>query len=221
MGKRTYEQSLTFFKRDTSKRGDGRELYKTPYIIIERIVENLLSEYPELKNKFWIDPCAGDGRWEDVIKKYDIKCKSYDLTPLNNNVVQQDFLTSSFTEDNLFFIGNPPFSLVKQFVKKSLEMADSCYFLGGSQVITGTLSNKVRLLHRFEGVEGNQKDLRSKISFVDTLDKEVYIWCCGALFDNTEHKTFNRSREYIPNYFATGVKCFCEPDDRIRCLYGK
>ena len=34
--KRTHEQSLTFFKRETNTRGFGRELYKTPTDVIHK-----------------------------------------------------------------------------------------------------------------------------------------------------------------------------------------
>lgn len=213
--KRTPEQCKTFFKRKTDERGFGRELYKTPYDMIEKIVVSILENRPFLKDKKWIDPCAGDGRWQEVIEKYGITCESYDLEPINNNVKQQDFLTSSFTEDNLFFIGNPPFSLLKQFISKSLEMADSCYYLGGSQIITGTLSTKVDLLHRFERCEGNQKDKRSKIPFKDTLNNDVYVWCCGAIFDNNDHKPFIRNDGFVDGWFRTSVKCFCKEDERV------
>lgn len=213
--KRTPEQCKSFFQRNTDNRGFGRELYQTPYPIIEKIVSSIIEQRPSLKNKKWIDPCAGDGRWQEVIEKHGIVCESYDLEPLTENVRQQDFLTSSFTEDNLFFIGNPPFSLLKQFVNKSLEMADSCYYLGGSQIITGTLSNKVDLLHRFEGCEGNQKDKRSKISFNDTLNQDVYVWCCGAIFDNVVHQPFERNNGYIENWFRTSIQTFCKEDERV------
>lgn len=213
--KRTPEQCKTFFKRNTDERGFGRELYQTPYDMIEKIVVSILENRPSLKDKKWIDPCAADGRWQEVIEKYGITCESYDLEPINNNVKQQDFLTSSFTEDNLFFIGNPPFSLLKQFINKSLEMADSCYYLGGSQIITGTLSTKVDLLHRFEGCEGNQKDKRSKIGFKDTLNNDVYVWCCGAIFDKNEHKPFIRNDGFVDGWFRTSIQSFCKEDERV------
>lgn len=60
--KRTYEQSLTFFNhRNTDKRGEGREWYKTDEKDIHLIVESILKHCPDLKYKLWIDPCAGDG----------------------------------------------------------------------------------------------------------------------------------------------------------------
>lgn len=220
MAKRTPEQSKSFFKRETDKRGDGRELYITPIPVIEQIVSSLIKERPELKEKIWIDPCAGDGRWAEVIKKYGIECSSYDIHPLNKNVKKHDFLNEIkwFPYNKLFFIGNPPFSLLKQFVNMGLLLTDSCYFLGGSQIITGQLADKVDLLHRFEGYEGNQKDKRSKITFIDSNGKDVIVWCCGALFTKKEHNKFNRGENLIDNSFRVGIKTYCNSDERVVLL---
>lgn len=221
--KRTPEQAKSFFRiRNTESRGEGRELYKTPEELIERIVDSLLEHCPELRDRIWIDPCAGDGRWGKVARDRGICCFDYDLHPLNGSVVEQDFLTSDFSgEENLFFIGNPPFTLVRQFVEKSLEFAESCYFLGGSRIITGSLSEKVALLHRFEGYEGNQKDRRSKAWFHDTNGKNVIIWTCGAIFDRNTHKSFHINKEMNDYSFSTGVHCFCEEDDRVVAITKK
>lgn len=217
MSKRTYEQSLTFFKRNTNNRGEGRELYKTPVHLIKQIVESLLMARPDLVKKVWVDPCAGDGRWGKVIKSYGIKCLSYDIEPLTEDVIKGDFMTLS-VPDKSFIIGNPPFSKLKEFINRALVLTNECYFLGGSQVIAGTLSNKVSLLHRFEGYEGNQRDKRSKVKFVDTLGKEVLVWCCGALFDGFNHTKFRYSDELVKGSFRTSVKRYCIEDTRVISL---
>lgn len=213
--KRTYEQSLTFFnKRNTDKRGEGREWYKTDEKDIHLIIESILKHCPDLKYKLWIDPCAGDGIWEKVIKGFGLECESFDIEPKADFVHRADFFsTASYLED-VFILGNPPFSLVSKFVDKALTLASECYFLGGSQLLTGKLSTKVSLLHRFEGREGNQKDKRSKLLFEDTLGKKVPVWCCGALFDRNEHKKFSREGQG----FATSVKCICVEDERVVAL---
>ena len=72
------------------------------------------------------------------------------------------------------------------------------------------------LLHRFEGAEGNQKDVRSKIAFIDTNDKKVNVWCCGAIFDKNKHEKFIRGKELKEGYFRTSVQCFCKEDDRVK-----
>ncbi len=219
--KRTYEQSISFFNtRNTENRGHHRELYKTPYYIIEQIVDNLIDKVPTLKDMIWVDPCAADGRWEQIITLRGIKCLSYDIEPLARHVKQQDFLQVPSTkyDKNKFYIGNPPFSLLKQFINKSLELADVCYYLGGSAIITGTLSDKVELLHRFSGAEGNQKDNRSKILFEDTLGSMLPVWCCGALFTKEEHVKFNRVDHTQEGTFAVSPKTHTLIDDRVFTL---
>lgn len=220
--KRTYEQSLSFFQtRHTEKRGCNRELYKTPLYIIERIVDSIIEYYPQLKDVLWIDPCAGDGRWEEVIKSRGIRCKSYDIEPLVDSVTQLDFYEMKPFDESVFIIGNPPFSHLKKFVEKALSISDKCYFLGGSQLITGGLSSRVEFLHRFEGAEGNQKDIRSKIIFEDSNGKNVVIWCCGAIFSKDDHSLFTRHGELGENTFRTSVQCHCENDERVVAISAK
>lgn len=212
------KKTKDFFKRNTKNRGEGREVYITPYNVIENIVDSIIFHYPELKSRVWIDPCAGDGRWEEVIKSRGIKCQSYDLQPLNDNVKQADFLIKEDYGENIFIVGNPPFSLLGKFVEKALKLTDKCYFLGGSQIITGKLSTKVDLLHRFEGFEGNQKDLRSKVLFKDTNNKDVAIWCCGALFDRGVNRNFIRKTYKTEKNFRVSIQNYCEPDDRVKVI---
>lgn len=213
--KRTYEQSLTFFERKTDSRGYGRELYQTPEDIIVKIVESLLLEYPELKNKTWVDPCAGDGRWQKIIERYGINCISYDIEPLGDFVIKQDFYEYN-TDEDVFIIGNPPFKQLSKFVDKALSITDCCYFLGGGRLITGKLADKVTLLHRFSGAEGNQKDNRSKLKFLDTLGENVLVWCCGALFNRQVNKSFDRDVKLSDGSFAVSVHCYVKEDDRVR-----
>jgi len=213
-------KSHYFKNRNTNKRGKNRELYFTPDKVIEQIVDDLLIAHPDLKERVWVDPCAADGRWEKYITSKGIKCKSYDLFPLNNSVIQQDFLNDTCDAlKDCFIIGNPPFSLLKQFVNKALTLTDKCYFLGGSQIITGKLAEKVETLHCFEEFEGKQKDHRSKIAFIDTLNNELLIWCCGAVFTNTTHPTFIRGTILTSTNFRVGVTTLCEKDTRVRIIY--
>lgn len=221
--KRTKEQALSFFQtRKTETRGEDRELYKTPPDLIDKIIDSLLSKYPELKEKVWIDPCAADGIWLERAKLKGIKtCINYDLKPLKKGVKKQDFLTLKKVPDNCFIIGNPPYSMVKEFINKALELTDICYFLGGSMKLTGDLSRKCKMLHRFEGAEGNQKDFRSKATFKDTHDKNVIIWTCGTLCDNKEHSPFVRFKEQEDKTFRVGIYNYCKQDSRVVKLSDK
>ncbi len=221
--KRTKEQSLSFFQtRNTKDRGEERELYKTPIHLIDRIIDSLLKNFPELKEKVWIDPCAADGIWLERAKLKGIKtCLNYDLKPIKKGVKKQDFLKLKSVPENSFIVGNPPYSLVKEFIEKALELTDICYFLGGSMKLTGALSSKCKLLHRFEGAEGNQVDLRSKGTFVDTNGKKVIVWTCGALCDNKNHPLFVRHKEIVENSFRVGIYNYCSFDKRIHIIKDK
>lgn len=208
-----------FENRNTDKRGNGRELYQTKHEDVEIIIKSLLLNHPELKEKTWVDPCAGDGRWLDIAKKLGIKNTiSYDIVPLSKSVIQQDFYNLNKVPENSFIIGNPPFSQVERFVNKALELTDMCYFLGGSQKLTGRLSNKCKMLHRFDGWEGNQKDKRSKLIFIDSNNKEVIVWTCGGLFTSDNYDVFERTKQVSDNSFAVGVNTYCKNEERIKCL---
>ena len=199
-------------------RGDGRELYKTPVGLIRKIVADLLDFDKTLLNFDWVDPCAGDGRWESVISEFGIPCKSYDISPLSENVSKRDFLQKEPLEGNIFYIGNPPFSIISDFVYESLSQGRSCYFLGGSQILTGGLSKYARMIHRFEGFEGNQTDRRSKAIFEDTLGNDILVWCCGGLFDTERKMGLRRHKSQKENSFRTSIKCWCEDSKRIRVI---
>jgi hypothetical protein len=220
---------MKFSEHKTESRGVGRELYKTPIELIEKIVDSLLTERPSLRGYIWCDPCAYDGRWEEVIHSKGVQCFSADIEPASPSVLKNDFLKNELKcqavcgamvlpVSKIFFIGNPPFSLVGKFIERAFEYTDKCYFLGGSARLTGSISNKVSLLHRFEGYTGNQKDLRSKVVFEDTNGEDVSVWCCGALLDkNVNNKRFEIIKDRH-NGFAVGAISSAIPDERVKVI---
>ena len=120
-------------------------------------------------------------------------------------------------KQNVFY-RQPPFSLVGKFIERAFEFTDKCYFLGGSARLTGSISNKVSLLHRFEGYTGNQKDLRSKVIFEDTNGEDVSVWCCGALLDkNVNNKRFEIIKDRHSG-FAVGAISSAIPDERVKVI---
>lgn len=176
-----------YFNHQTSTRGENRELYYTKPEDIRKIIRDLVEHIPQLLKYQWVDPCAGDGRWAKVAEEFGIKMKSYDINPQADFVEKADFLNHNWdalekdSEKPFFFIGNPPFSRLKEFVLQALIHEDFCYFLGGPLQLTRTLSPNVLILHRFEGYEGNQKDRRTKLVFTDSNGKDVKVWAAGAL----------------------------------------
>lgn len=188
--------------------------------MIVDIIKDLIEFKPELKQRLWIDPCAANGNWERAIRTFGIDCVSFDLEPLNESVIKRNFLTD---ENELlkdaFIIGNPPYSLVSEFINRSFEFSDCCYFLGGSSRLTGKISDRISLLHMFNNFEGNQKDRRSKIAFDDTLGKKVCVWTCGALIE--KEGKFNRFESFLTrtnNSFRVGVQKYIKENDRIKVI---
>ena len=193
-----------YFNHKTSTRGENRELYYTKHEDIRKIIQYLVEKIPALLDYEWVDPCAGDGRWEEVAKDFGIKIHSYDIEPQADFVEKRDFLQTCWDDlerdldKPIFFIGNPPFSKLKEFVEYAIKYVDFCYFLGGPQIITGSLGPKVLVLHRFEGYEGNQKDKRTKLVFTDSNGNDVKIWTVGALFGRHKIKEFDVVEKSIP-----------------------
>ena len=122
-----------------------------------------------------LDPCACDGRW---LKG---KGMSIDILPMDKSVIKHDFLTLTKEEipSNIkTIVGNLPFSLTKEFIDKSLELFDDCYFLVNGETIFNYFPNNIEHLYIFSGLEGNQKDNRSRCEFdVPFLIKSA-LWCC-------------------------------------------
>lgn len=146
------------------------DLWLTPHDAIEKFFE-----VSQLDRKTCLDPCASDGRW---LKGEGV---SMDILPMNKNVIKQDFLT--FEKENLpegikTIVGNLPFSLLDEFVNKALELTGDCYFLVNGDTILQHFPENIEHLYIFSGLEGNQKDNRSRCEFdVPFLIKSA-LWCC-------------------------------------------
>lgn len=106
---------------------------------------------------------------------------SIDILPMTNFVKQIDFLklTKKDIPNNIkYIVGNLPFSLLDEFVDKSLELVDECYFLVNGDTIFKHFPNNIKHIYIFSGLEGNQKDNRSRCEFdVPFLIKSA-LWCC-------------------------------------------
>ena len=122
-----------------------------------------------------MDPCASDGRWLDG------KGYSIDILPMKKRVCKKDFLTikkEEIPKGIKTIVGNLPFSLLDEFVKKALELFDDCYFLVNGDTIFDHFSKNIEHVYIFSGLEGNQKDNRSRCEFdVPFLIKSA-LWCC-------------------------------------------
>jgi len=155
-------------KETINKRGRNRELYFTKIEDIRMIIKLLLEKEPKLKKLKWHDPFAADGRWSKVAKEFGIDCYSSDIKPLNKDVHKLDAFHIIPQPDTLY-IGNPPFSLAKKFVKHfkykcAFIMQSSCFSLG------------LKHLWFFN------KRGYSKLKFITDFD-ETLVFCFFAYFN--------------------------------------
>ena len=146
------------------------DLWLTPIDVI-----NKFFEITKLNKSECFDPCASDGRWLGG------EGYSIDILPTKKNVVKKDFLkmTKSELPPNIkIIVGNLTFSILDEFVNKALELVDECYFLVSGDTIFKHFPNNIEHIYIFSGLEGNQKDNRSRCEFdVPFLIKSA-LWCC-------------------------------------------
>ncbi|MGL4951169.1 MAG: hypothetical protein ACRC4M_05080 [Mycoplasma sp.] len=146
------------------------DLWLTPKEVIKDFFEK-----SKLNKNDCLDPCASDGRWLEQ------QGESIDILPMVDFVKQKDFLTltkKDISSNVKYIVGNLPFSLLDEFVEKSLELVDECFFLVSGDTILKHFPNHIKHIYIFSGLEGNQKDNRSRCEFdVPFLIKSA-LWCC-------------------------------------------
>lgn len=166
------QSSGTKEERDAlcSKKYEFTDLWVTPEYVIDKFFE-----LSNLDRNNCLDPCACDGRW--------LKGQGYsiDIIPMDKTVHQHDFLTLTKEEipSNInTVVGNVPFSLTTEFVNKALELYDDCYFLVNGDTIFNYFPNNIEHIYIFSGLEGNQKDNRSRCEFDVPYLFKSDLWCC-------------------------------------------
>ena len=146
-----------------------KDIWLTPEHIIEQFFVT-----SELNKKECFDPCAFDGRW---LKK---EGYSSDILPMSKNVIQQDFLKldSLPNSEIKYIVGNIPFSLTKEFVKKSFDLTGEAFFLVNGDTIMQQYNGHIKKIWIINGIEGNQRDFRSRCEFETIVLKKSALWCC-------------------------------------------
>lgn len=138
-----------------------------------------------------LDPCASDGRWLDG------KGLSMDIIPMKRNVIKQNFLTyekSKLPKKIKTIVGNLPFSLMDDFVRKALELRKDCYFLVSGDTVMTHFPDNIEHIYIFTGLEGKQKDYRSRCEFdVPYLIKSA-LWCCIVHITREKQPRWNVER---------------------------
>lgn len=166
-----------------SQKYDFIDMWLTPQEVI-----NDFFKITKLNKDNCLDPCAGDGRWLSG------KGYSIDIIPMDAKVEQLDFL--KLKKDNLpkkikTIVGNIPFSLLDDFVNKALDLVDDCYFLVSGDTILKHFPNNIEHIYIFSGLEGNQKDNRSRCEFDVPFLKKSALWCCIV------HITKKKQRSWV------------------------
>lgn len=189
------------------------DLWLTPKYVI-----NSFFELSGLNKNDCLDPCASDGRWLGN------EGMSIDILPMTNFVKQMDFLklTKKDIPKNIkYIVGNPPFSLLDEFVEKSLELVDECFFLVNGDTIFKHFPNNIKHIFIFSGLEGNQKDNRSRCEFdVPFLIKSA-LWCCIVHITKNKQKLWkiehdiSNEEKRDGNHIALGRNTFINCDKKV------
>ncbi len=189
------------------------DLWLTPEDVIEKFFTAT-----GLDRDKCLDPCASDGRW--------LKGKglSMDIIPMKKGVVKQNFLTyekTNLPENIKTVVGNLPFSLMDDFVRKALELTEDCYFLVNGDTVMSHFPDNIEHLYIFTGLEGKQKDYRSRCEFdVPYLIKSA-LWCCIVHITRKKQPRWNIERNLSNDerrdgyHIALGKNTFVKLDNLV------
>lgn len=157
------------------------DIWLTPQHIIDQFFE---SSGLERNNCF--DPCAFDGRWLNG------EGYSSDILPMDRSVEQKDFFDfQQMPEEAEHIIGNIPFSLTDEFVEKSFDLNGEAYFLVNGDTIMNHYNGHIEKVWIINGIEGNQRDFRSRCEFDTIVLRKSALWCCIV------HLTKEKQDEFV------------------------
>jgi hypothetical protein len=110
------------------------DFYPTPYGLCDYAINSIIERY-SLSEYTILDPGAGEGRWGVFARKrwpnaYIEGIDIEDHTKLKDNLTKiyntyrnkQDFLSYNYDRKFELIIGNPPFSLAEEFIRKSFYL---------------------------------------------------------------------------------------------------
>lgn len=113
-----------------------RDAWMTSKSTAELCCKNFLKDYPELKNKLWVEPSAGTGNFIEAARKCGVEnVKGFDVEPHHDDVVKQNFFSFSPLFDDFFkgsvVFGNPPYGKRQ---KMSIDFIRHAFHLGADYV---------------------------------------------------------------------------------------
>jgi hypothetical protein len=123
--------------QNTGLKRDTKDKYYTRNCIVDQcihIIKNTLDI--DFNDDLIIEPGAGNGAFMEPITQLCSNHVFYDIAPENENIIQQDFLETSITEQlykNIHVIGNPPFGrqscLALRFIRHASTFANTISFI--------------------------------------------------------------------------------------------
>jgi hypothetical protein len=116
-----YKSYAVAAQRHTSKQ--GADLFPTPPWATRAFIETL--PYPKDFISQWscLEPACGPGYMARSLSEYFLSVSAYDKFDYGQDTPPTDFLTGEF-EPHDRVISNPPFNLAKEFIEKSLTIAN-------------------------------------------------------------------------------------------------
>lgn len=116
------------------------DYYATNPADTSAFLELIEYEY-DLNNTSILEPAAGEGHIMNVLKeRYPLsKIIGRDLIDRGNKEIESgvNFITTNNNEHFDYVITNPPFALAKEFINKSLEIADVAFMFAKLQFLEG------------------------------------------------------------------------------------
>ena len=182
-----FKSSGTKEQRDAlcSEKISLTDVWLTPQHIIDQFFQT-----SGLDKKECYDPCASDGRWLSG------EGMSGDILPMNNKVLEQDFLAlNSLPEKIKKIVGNIPFSLTEEFVHKAFELRGEAFYLVNGDTIMNKFNGHIKKIWIINGIEGNQKDFRSRCEFDTIILKKSALWCCIVHVTKEEQEMFTIEKD--------------------------
>lgn len=86
-----------------------------------------LLDVADIQGEHFYEPCVGEGHIADVLKEYFPKSKVFGSDLINRgyeDTLIRDFINDNFDMSTDWIITNPPYKYAKEFVDKSLQIAN-------------------------------------------------------------------------------------------------
>lgn len=199
-----------------------RDAYFTPLKDSEQIIKDLLTDYPELRSYDFVEPSAGSGSFLYAAEEENIKIQGYDIHPMHDDIILNDFLLNDLDLSGKVVIGNPPYGVRSRL---ALQFIDRAFSLGAEYVgflLTGNFSTYSTISR----IQANCELIsirRYNVKFENELGEVIKGGCfadqvpsCFLLFKKSDKKikelalskTYERTLDNDNSDFCVGYKFY-------------